>query len=96
MSNISDENSNNIIIVKTKKRNKNCKIIPFKIPYLINNTNNNITKNNKTNNSLFEINNINDISNNINIHNNQINKMEEQNKNNLVEKSHVGIYNEKI
>jgi len=98
VSNISDKNSvnsSNTIIVKPKKRNKNSKIIPFKIPYPINNTNNNITTNNKTNNSLFEINNINDISNNISMPNNPLNKMEEQNKNNLVEKAYFEIYNEK-
>ena len=95
VSNISDKNSSSTIIVKPKKRNKNSKIIPFKIPYPINNTNNNNnTTNIKTNNSLFEINNINDISNNISMPNNQINKMEDQNKNNLVEKAHFEIYNE--
>ena len=82
ISNLFNENMNNnnkenadIINVKTKKRNKNSKIIPFKIPYPINNlniNNSNINNNsvninnyninslnNKINNSLFEINNAN-------------------------------------
>ena len=91
ISNLSDTNNNittnntNTINVKTKKRTKNSKIIPFKIPYPINNTNSNNNNsntptNNKVNNSLFEINNTNDLSLNNNINPNPINKIEEQNK----------------
>jgi hypothetical protein len=105
ISNLSDTNNNintnntNTINVKTKKRTKNSKIIPFKIPYPINNTNsnnNNIisSTNNKANNSLFEINNTNDLSSNNNNNPNPINKIDEQNKNNLAEKTHFEIYNE--
>ncbi len=94
------DNNNNInssIIVKAKKRNKNSKIIPFKIPYPINNTNNNNNNNsinNKTNNSIFEINNKNDSSFYNNIIQNQMNPLDEQNKINLNEKANFEIYNE--
>ena len=97
--NSNNTNNSNTINVKTKKRTKNSKIIPFKIPYPINNTNSNnnnsnTPNNNKVNNSLFEINNTNDLSLNNNINPNPINKIEEQNKINLAEKAHFEIYNE--
>ena len=71
---------------KPKKRNtKNSKIIPFKIPYSLNNNTNKLT------NGLFEINNKSEI--NTTKNSNQI-KIDEINKNNVNEKTHFETYNE--
>ena len=96
--NMNNVNINNNANVKPKRRQiKNSKIIPFKIPYPINNNNNSSNTNissNKTNNGLFEINNINNEKNNNNNNNlNQL-KTEELSKNNLSDKAPFETHSE--
>ena len=69
---------------KTKKKTlKNSKIIPFKIPYTLNNNN---ATSNKTSNSIFEINNKKDLNKGM--------KIDEINTNGLSEKTSFEIYND--
>ena len=69
---------------KTKKKTlKNSKIVPFKIPYTLNN---NSTTPNKTSNGIFEINNKIDLNKGI--------KIDEINKNYVTEKTSFEIYND--
>ena len=94
ISNSSDKNSikSNNTDSKPKKTNiKNSKIVPFKIPYSINNNYTNNINNNKINNGLFEINNKSEINNNSNM--NQM-KIDDTNRNSYIEKAHFETINE--
>ena len=69
---------------KTKKKTlNNSKIVPFKIPYTLNN--NNSTAPNKTSNGIFEINNKKELNKGM--------KVDEINKNGVTEKTSFEIYN---
>ena len=83
---LNENDINNNIELKTNKKNiKDSKIIPFKIPFSVNN-------NNKPNNTLFEINNKTEIKNN---NSTQI-KADDSNKDKIIftEKAHFETYNE--
>ena len=83
---LNENDINNNIELKTNKKNiKDSKIIPFKIPFSVNN-------NNKPNNTLFEINNKIEIKNN---NSTQI-KADDSNKDKIIftEKTHFETYNE--
>ena len=87
--NENDNNINNKLEQNLKKKNsKDSKIIPFKIPFSVNNN----TNNSKLNNSLFEINN------KTGIKNNNISKIDDSNKDKIIfnEKAHFETYNESI
>ncbi len=87
--NENDNSINNKLEQNSKKKNsKDSKIIPFKIPFSVNNN----TNNSKLNNSLFEINN------KTGIKNNNISKIDDSNKDKIIfnEKAHFETYNESI